>query len=85
MAALQQFNTYFYKYVRTCGIICCVDLTDPNYRASLGTYVFEGSIVMAGISLVYTELYKDFESALNSASAWGIVIEVNFKLYNHDA
>lgn len=76
MAALQNFNTYFYNYIKKLSIICCIDVTDPNYRVWLGTYVFEGSIVIGALSLVYTVLNKDFETALNSVSGWGIVIQV---------
>lgn len=77
MAALAMFDTYFYKYLGGIGIACGCNIYDPNFRVTLYTVLFIGSIVSAMICEIYMLVAKDFETALTSLFAWGIILQVS--------
>lgn len=83
MAALEIFDIIFYKYMRRIARICFVDVTDENFRVTIGTYSFAGSILFGLMSLLYTAIAQDFETALNSGSGWGIAVQVSCKKNYH--
>lgn len=75
MAALEIFDIYFYKYLKRTAKCCGCNFFDSDFRVTIHTALFAGSMVFGMICLSYTLATRDFDTALNSLFGWGIVLQ----------